>query len=687
MNSYKFHNRELSWLNFNYRVLQEAADSNVPLIERLRFLGIFSNNLDEFFRVRYATYRRISQSEGGKNKIIKGYNVNKLLKEITNIVIKQQTDSLNILKEIHEKLKEHKIFIIDETKIDKDHEQFVKDYFLNKVSPALVTIMLNDLDKAPNLKDTSAYLAVKLIHQIDGVSQKPKYALIEIPNSVNRFVVLPSKDDNQYIIMLDDLIRYNLNVIFNIFEYSSISTHMIKITRDAELDLEGDLDKSYVEQLIESVKDRLVGDPVRFVYDKNIDKDTLDFLLLKLKIENTDSLIPGGRYHNRRDYMKFPDLGAKHLVYGKIEPLQIPGLSQQGSLLKKIAEKDYLQYTPYQTFSYTIKFLREAALDPYVKSIRITIYRLAEVSHIASSLINAAKNGKDVTVSIELQARFDEENNIKYSERMKREGIKLIFGVTGLKVHAKSCVIERLEGEKIKKYGFISTGNFNENTAKIYTDYTLFTSNNEILKDILKVFEFFEANYRIKKYKHLIVSPHYTKDFFIKKINQQIELAKANKPCGIMLKMNSLSNYDMAAKLYEASQAGVGIKLIIRGICCLVPGVKGMSENIKAISVVDKFLEHPRLFIFKTKKKHEVYISSADLMTRNLDNRVEITCPIYDKDIKEELVETFNICWKDNVKARDHASYDENQYVSNGEKPFRSQFETYSYYKKKLEKL
>lgn len=681
---YKFNNRELSWLNFNARVLQEASDHNVPLIERLRFLGIFSNNLDEFFRVRYATYKRISQSEGAKNKVIKGYNVNRLLKEITKIVIKQQTESLKILSEIHSQLKEHNIYIINETQIFDEHEQFVKDFFLNKVSPALVTIMLNDLDKVPNLKDTAAYLAVKL-NKLRKENSKPMYTLIEIPNSINRFVVLPSIDNRQYVIMLDDLIRYNLNVIFNIFDYDSISTHMIKITRDAELDLEGDLDKSYVEMLMDSVKDRLVGDPVRFVYDKNIEKDTLDFLLLKLEIENTDSLIPGGRYHNRRDYMKFPDLGAKHLLYEKIEPLNIPGLSLQGSLLKKIAKKDYLQYTPYQTFSYTIKFLREAALDPSVKSIKITIYRLAEISHIASSLINAAKNGKYVTVSIELQARFDEENNIKYSERMKREGIKLIFGVTGLKVHAKSCVIERLEGRKLKRYGFISTGNFNENTAKIYTDYTLFTSNNEILKDILKVFEFFEANYRIKKYKHLIVSPHYTKEFFYKKIDEQIELSKANKPCGIMLKMNSLSSFDMAEKLYEASCAGVEIKLIIRGICCLVPGVEGMSENIKAISIVDKFLEHPRLFIFKTKSKEDVYISSADLMTRNLDNRVEITCPIYDKDIKAELIETFNICWKDNVKARDHASYDKNEYINNAEPQFRSQFATYDYYKQKLE--
>lgn len=682
MNNYTYNNRELSWLNFNARVLQEASDDNVPLIERLRFLGIFSNNLDEFFRVRYATYKRITQSKGNEHKIIGGHDVSDLLKEITQIVIEQQTESLNILSEIHEKLKIHNIHIIKETQVGKKHQQFVKNYFLDKVSPALVTIMLNDLQAAPNLKDSAAYLAVKLTHT---KKKATKYILIEVPTRLDRFVVLPSIGDNQYVIMLDDLIRYNLDVIFNIFEYDNISTHMIKITRDAELDLEGDFDKSYIEKLLTSVKDRLLGDPVRFVYDKTIEQDTLDYLLLKLEIENTDSLIPGGRYHNRRDYMKFPDLGAKHLLYDKIEPLPIQGLNLQGSIFKKIALNDFLQYTPYQTFSYTIKFLREAALDPKVKSIKITIYRLAEVSHIASSLINAAKNGKKVTVSIELQARFDEANNIRYSERMQREGINLIFGVTGLKVHAKSCVIERLEGKKIRRYGFISTGNFNENTAKIYTDYTLFTCHSEILKDINKVFEFFEANYRIKKYKHLIVSPHYTRDFFNDKINEQIDLAKANKPCGIMLKMNSLSSYDMAKKLYLASQAGVEIKLIIRGICCLIPGVKGMSENIKAISIVDKFLEHPRLFIFKTtKKEHDVYISSADLMTRNLDNRVEITCPIYDKDIKEELIDTFNICWQDNVKARDHASYDKNEYIRNDSADHRSQFKTYDYYKNKI---
>ncbi len=684
MSQDQFHNRELSWLAFNARVLQEASDPNVPLIERLRFLGIFSNNLDEFFRVRYATIKRIDMAGKAGKRVLGGYKASRLLKEITQIVIKHQTESLEILSEIQTKLKDHHIHVVDETQVGEQHQAFLRQYFIEKVSPALVTVMLNDIEKVPNLKDSAAYLAVKLVQKLPNGNLKNRYSLVQIPTSLNRFVVLPSDGDNQYVILLDDLIRYNLNVIFNIFEYQSISAHMIKITRDAELDIEGDLGKSYIEKLMSSVKDRREGDPVRFVYDKTIDQDTLDFLLLKLGIDNTDSLIPGGRYHNRRDYMKFPDLGARHLLYDRIEPLPLPGLKLQGSLFDKIAEKDYLQFAPYQTFSYTVKFLREAALDPNVRSIKITIYRLAEVSHIASSLINAAKNGKNVTVSIELQARFDEANNVRYSEKMQREGIKIIFGVTGLKVHAKSCVIDRLENRKLKRYGFISTGNFNENTAKIYTDYTLFTSHSGILKDINKVFDFFEVNYKIKKYKHLVVSPHYTRDFFYNKIDEQIQLAKQGKECGMMLKMNSLSDYEMISKFYEASREGVKLQLIVRGICCLIPGVEGMSENIKAISIVDKFLEHPRLYIFKTPENTDVYISSADLMTRNLDHRVEITCPVYDDDIKKELIDTFNICWQDNVKARNLASHDKNEYERNNKEDYRSQFKMYDYYKNKL---
>jgi len=676
----KYINRELSWLQFNHRVLQEAADETVPLIERLRFLGIFSNNLDEFFKVRYATVKRIDYvGKAGKSQL-GGIKASELLEIITNTVIGHQTESLKILSKIQKELEAENIFIIKENKVNKSQKEFLKKYFLEKVSPALVTIILNPDIELPNLKDSNAYLAINMILE-DNSSQ---YALIEISRSMQRFIVLPKIDNKQYIIMLDDMLRLFLDDIFNIFSYKNISAHMIKITRDAELDLDSDLSKSFMEKISDSVKDRLIGEPVRFVYDKTIDKTTLNFLMSIMGIDNTDSIIPGGRYHNRRDYMDFPSLGRTDLLYDKITPLQVKGLSLQDSIFESIAKKDYLQYAPYHTFTYVVKFLREAALDPKVKSIKITIYRLAQISHVASSLINAAKNGKKVTVSMEIQARFDEEANIAYAEQMQREGVNLIFGVQGLKVHSKMCVIEREEGKKTKRYGFISTGNFNESTARVYTDFTLFTANQKILKDINKVFNFFEVNYKIYRYKHIITSPHYTKDKFFRLIDNEIENVKQGKPAFIKLKMNSISSYKMIDKLYEASKAGVKIQMIVRGICCLVPGVKGVSENIEVISIVDKFLEHTRLYIFCNNNDTKVYISSADWMTRNIDNRVEVSCPIYQGDIKQELLDIFDICWNDNAKARLLDKTQKNNYRKNDKPKLRSQFATYDYLKEKL---
>ena len=684
---YNYIDREKSWLTFNARVLQEANDENVPLLDRFRFLGIFSNNLDEFFRVRYAAIRRMSLESTETEKIL-GVPAEQLLKEITEIVIEQQSESLRILSEIEKKLEKENIFIISEKDISKDQEIFIHDYFIQKVSPAVVTIMLNDLEEFPLLKDTSGYLAVKLImnSKEKSDSKEIRYAVVEIPNTVNRFVVLPSKSEKQYIILLDDVIRYNLNNIFNIFDYESISAHMIKITRDAQLEFDSDLSKSLIEKISSSVKERRVGEPVRFVYDQAIGKDTLEFFLKGMKIDSSDSIIPGGRYHNRRDYMNFPNLGRYDLLYRENIPLPISGLSLEGSILEKIKKKDYLLYAPYQSFSYIIKFLREAALDPKVASIKITLYRLAKNSQIVSSLINAAKNGKKVTVQIELQARFDEESNISYSEQMQTEGIELIFGVKGLKVHSKICVIERIEEGRVKRYGFISTGNFNENSAKVYTDVTLFTSNTEILKDAAKIFDFFDVNYRVHRYKHLIVSPHYTRSRFNKLIEREILNAISGKEAYIKLKMNSISDFKMTDKLYEASKAGVKIQLIIRGICCLKPGVKGLSDNIEAISIVDNYLEHSRIYIFGNNGNPDVFISSADFMTRNLDARVEVTCPIYDEEIKKELIETFEIGWKANVKARIHSDDLKNVYRKRGdEKTFRAQLEMYNYYQKKLD--
>ncbi|MDO1500793.1 polyphosphate kinase 1 [Winogradskyella maritima] len=676
----RYINRELSWLQFNARVLQEAADANVPLIERLRFLGIFSNNLDEFFKVRYATVKRIDEAgKGGKNQL-GGIKASELLERITEIVISQQSQSLKILANIQEKLKAENILIIKEHQIKAVQHEFIKNYFFQEVSPALVTIILNDDIELPLLKDSAAYLAVKMGFK----SSKTIFAMIEISKQMDRFVELPKIGDKSYIILVDDLLRYCLKDIFGIFNYDQISAHMIKITRDGELDFDSDLSKSFLAKISDSVKDRKIGDPVRFVYDKTIDKETLNFLMQKMGIDSSDSVIPGGRYHNRRDYMSFPSLGRTDLLYEKIKPLPVKGLQPDVSIFKSISEKDFLVYTPYHTFSYIVRFLREAALDPSVKTIKITIYRLAQISHVASSLINAAKNGKKVIVSIELRARFDEEANIMYAEQMQEEGVQMLFGVAGLKVHSKMCVIEREENGKDVRYGFISTGNFNESTAKIYTDFTLLTSDQKILKDVNKVFNFFEVNYKIYRYKHIITSPHYQQSKMFALIDNEIKNARAGKSAFIKLKMNSISSYVMVDKLYQASRAGVKIQMVVRGICCLIPGVEGMSENIEVISIVDKFLEHTRLFIFGNDGDSKIYISSADWMTRNIDNRVEVTCPIYNEDLKSELLDIFEICWSDNVKARRIDEAQSNAYRKTDGEKVRSQFKTYDYYLNKL---
>lgn len=683
--SSQYINREISWLDFNERVLQEADDKSVPLLERLRFLGIFSNNLDEFFQVRYATVKRIAQSSKTGRKVFAGRSAETLLKEITSKVISLQDDSLKILKRIYKEMEEENIFFIEENEVHREQEEFLKNYFIENVSPGLVTVILSE-DEKQDLSDNKGFLIITM-DLSKNIKPNRLYALIEIPKEAERFVVLPrTKDDKQYVMMLDDLIRYNFHMIFNFFNYKSISAHMVKITRDAELDLEEDVSKSYIEKITMSVKDRMISDPVRLVYDKEIPNDTLEFVIRKLNIDSRDSLIPGGKYHHRRDYMNFPSLDRPDLLYSKFSPLQIPNLSLEENILKAIEKKDYLLYTPYQNFSYVIKFLREAAIDPKVKSIKITIYRLSKLSHVVSALINAAKNGKKVLVQIELQARFDEQNNISFAEQLEASGVQLVFGIPGLKVHSKICVIERLGEKKNSRFGFISTGNFNESTARIYTDYTLFTANQKILKEVNKVFNFLEVNYKLKKYKHLIVSPQYAFNILSKLIDNEISNHKNGLPSGIKLKINNITNYKLVDKLYEASKAGVKVKMIVRGICCLVPGIEGLSENIKVISIVDKFLEHPRVYIFENAGNRKIYLSSADWMTRNIENRVEVGCPIYDKDLQQEILDIFYISWNDNIKARVVNKSPQNKIVTPSKDEFinRSQWETYAYYKKKL---
>ena len=670
-------NRDLSWLSFNERVLQEASDPRNPLVERMRFVGIFSNNLDEFFRVRYAIARRDFRLLKDEEMIAQAHS---LLEQINSQVVQLQQKSLAILERIKEELKGEDIYIIDEREILPEHVDYVREYFINTISPALFTIILNEVEALPNLKDDVAYLAVRMVLASEsGQKQKIQYALIELPKTLDRFIVLPKIGNANYIILLDDVIRFCLSSHFYIFPCEDISAYMIKITRNAELDLDTDLNKSFIEKISTSVEGRKRAEPVRFIYDKLIDEEMLRFLKEKMGIQSTDSVIAGGRYHNRRDYMNFPHCERKELMYKPFHPYPIKDLKVEESLFSQIAQRDYLQYTPYHSFSYLIRFLREAALDPKVKSIKITIYRLAKQSQVINSLINAVKNGKKVTVQIELQARFDETANIHYAEQLQREGVNTIFGIRGLKVHSKIGVIEREENGKTYRYGFISTGNFNESSAKIYTDYTLFTAHQEILDEINRVFKFFDTPFQVFQYKHLLVSPHYTKTTFLSLIDREIALAKEGKEAFLKLKMNGLTNEEMIEKLYEASQAGVKIQMIVRGVCGLLPQVQGLSENIEVISIVDRFLEHSRLYVFGNDGNPLYYISSADWMSRNLNNRVEVSCPIYQKDIQQQLWDTFHLAWNDRVKARIIDKDQQNAYRSQ-QQGQSSQEAIYNYY-------
>ena len=676
--SRKYINRELSWLDFNARVLQEASNEDVPLLERLRFIGIFSNNLDEFFQVRYATVKRIADEKASKKGNKENILAKKLLDDITKKVIKLQNESSRILNSIEESLKNENIFFINENQVLENQKDFLKDYFIRKISPALVTIILSN-NKRHDFNDNKAFLIVNLRLK----DKSNLYALVEIPSNISRFIVLPKKGDRQYIMFIDDIIRYHLHIIFSFFNYSKIEAHMLKITRDAELDIDDiDLSKSYIKKIQEFVNKRKISNPVRLVYDKNIPKSTLEYLIKKIKISSYDSLIPGGRYHHRSDYMDFPELNRSDLLYPKKKPLNIKDLEIESNLLDQISKKDYLMYTPYHSFSYLISLLRQSAIDPSVKSIKITLYRLSKGSNVISSLINAAKNGKKVLVQIELQARFDEENNIKVSQQLKAAGIDLIFGVKGLKVHSKICVIERIEKNKKKLYGFISTGNFNETTARIYSDFTLFTANDKILVEVNKVFSFLQVKNTNTDYKHLIVSPNHTSNKLFELIDNEISNAKKGIESKIILKLNSFTSYKFVDKLYQASQQGVKIKLLIRGICCLIPNKLGLSENIEVKSVVDRYLEHSRVYVFENGGENRIYISSADLMTRNIEKRVEVACPIYQEDLKNQVLETLEITSNDNIKTRLINNEIQNYFVGNSNKKIRSQWDTYKYFKK-----
>ncbi len=681
----RFINREISWLSFNERVLQEAADRTNPLVQRMRFLGIFSNNRDEFFRVRVATVRRIEAFRGRK-KLLGGVTPQTLLRQIQSIVLKQQEKFENIYSELINDLKTYNIHVVNETQLNNEQGKFVENFYHEKIRPILVPIMLQHTREFPYLRDVPIYFAVKLSK--GGAPQETKYALLDMASEIlPRFVVLPGSGKHKYIIILDDIVRYCLNDIFSFFDYDYAEAYTIKITRDAELDIDDDISKSFMEKMELSLEKRKQGQPVRFVYDVNMPEDLLDYFKKRMRLSKDDNVIAGGRYHNFKDFINFPNIGPLNLENKIKKPVPAMHLYYHQSILREVKKHDHILHYPYQSFRYFIDMLREAAIDPKVTEIQITLYRVAKKSVVVNSLINAARNGKKVVVVIELQARFDEEANIQWSNRMQEVGIKVIHGVPGLKVHSKLLLITRKERQKYERYAYIGTGNFQENTSRIYSDEGLFTFDKKITSDVAKVFEFLDKNYKQHIFSHIILSPFSTRRHFIDHIDNEINYANEGKKALMIIKMNSLVDEEMMDKLYEASQAGVKIKLIIRGICSIKPGVPGLSENIEAISIVDKFLEHSRIFYFYNGGEESVYISSADWMVRNLDRRIEVTCPVYDPEIKRELIQMLNIQLKDNVKARILDEVQDNKYVQNSYKRVRAQNAYYYYLKNRKKRL
>ena len=675
----EYTNREISWLHFNERVLQEAVDESTPLIERARFLGIFSNNRDEFFRVRVATLRRLVKYEAKHE--IEDTNTEALLEEITEIVNAQEKRFTDAYKKLLVDLEKNNIYFLNEKNISKEQGEYLRTYFNEEVRSFLFPIMLKRFKKLDSLKDDQFYLAIDL--QKDDVSD---YALVQVPiGEVPRFIELPSEGDKHFLMMLDDVIRYCLDDVFSIFGYTKFEAYTIKFTRDAELDIDNDVSKSFLEIMSESIKQRTKGEPVRFVYDEETPEELLQTLIKKFSITKRDQTRAGGRYHNMKDFMSFPKVGKKKLSYPPMPPLPHPELKTSRSILDVIREKDVMLPFPYQSFQYIVDLLREASIDPQVRSIKMTFYRAARESKVMNALINAARNGKYVTVFMELQARFDEKANIYWTEKLQAEGVRIIQTIPNYKVHSKLILIRRKEDGGNVYYANISTGNFNESTAKVYADDSLLTSNQDIAKEVNEVFHLFESKFTIPTFDHLIVAPFRIRDFFLEKLDQEIKNAEEGKDAWAVLKMNSLVDKKIVRKLYKASIAGVKITLIVRGICVLKSGEPIISENINAFSIVDKYLEHSRVYVFGNDGNPEYYISSADWMQRNFDHRVEVLCPIRDKAIQKELWDMLEIQMKDNVKARHLNLNDLSTYKKTNEAvKSRSQFEIYEYFKQKV---
>lgn len=675
--------RDISWLSFNGRVLQEANDKTVTLKDRIRFLGIFSNNLDEFFRVRVATLKRMVEFIDKK----KSLNIDildspqQILDEIQKVVLKQQSEFNRIWNNINKELTKRKVIITNERKLNLPQKIFVRNYFDEVVRPYIIPLMIEKLPELPYLRDKSLYLAIVMRNKQNAYQEK--FALIEIPSkSIGRFVILPSAKDAKYIMLLEDIIKFNLPIIFSHFKFNQFDAHVFKITKDAEIDLDQEVGLNFVEKISKGVKNRRKGKPVRFVYDKDMNAELLDFLIQKLHLTRKSSIIPGGHIHNFRHFMDFPEVLVEKQERPK--PFVHPAFRNKSQVSEVILKKDVMLHFPYHSFDPVIDMLREAAMDDNVLSIKITAYRLANNSKVINALINAARNGKEVTVFLELKARFDEEANLEWKTVMEEEGIKVLVGIPNVKVHAKICLIQKKVDNKVQQYGFISTGNLNEKTAKVYADHCLLTASKPILAEVNKVFSFlinWQLGYKpLEKTKHILISPLNMRSSIIHLINEEIKFAKQGHFAQITVKLNSLSDQLLIDLLYKAIKNGVKVNLIIRSILTLKESTTKTKSSINAISIVDQYLEHARVMLFHNKGNEKVFISSADWMVRNLDHRIEVAVPIVDPKIKKELIDIINIQLKDNQKARILNAELNNNYVpSLRKKIVKSQVETYHY--------
>ncbi|BAN97402.1 polyphosphate kinase [Plautia stali symbiont] len=672
--------KELSWLTFNERVLQEAADKSNPLIERMRFLGIYSNNLEEFYKVRFADLKRrilIGEEQGTPTTL------RHLLKKIQLRVQKSDQEFDALYNDLLLEMARNQIFLINERQLSPNQQEWLRYYFKYQLRQHVTPILINhDTDLIEFLKDDYTYLAVEIIR-----GEEIRYALLEIPSDkVPRFVNLPAESPRRRkpMILLDNILRYCLDEIFKgFFDYDALNAYSMKMTRDAEYDLVTEMESSLLELMSSSLKQRLTAEPVRFVYQRDMPDAMVEMLRHKLSISSYDSIVPGGRYHNFKDFIGFPNVGKANRENRPLPQIRHIGFDGFRNGFDAIRNCDVLLYYPYHTFEHVLELLRQASFDPTVLAIKINIYRVAKNSRIMDAMIHAAYNGKKVTVVVELQARFDEEANIRWAKRLTEAGVHVIFSAPGLKIHAKLFLISRREGEEVVRYAHIGTGNFNEKTARIYTDYSLLTADARITNEVRRVFNFIENPYRPVTFEHLMVSPQNSRAMLYQLIDNEIANAQQGNPSGITLKINNLVDNGLVDRLYAASSAGVKINLLVRGMCSLIPDLPGISENIRITSIVDRYLEHDRVYIFESGGDKKVFLSSADWMTRNIDYRIEVAVSVLDPRLKQRILDIIAILLSDTVKARIVDKELSNRYVPRGNrKKMRSQLAIYDYIKK-----